>query len=47
MNRCLYSGSIDEFINSDDNLIFGKLCEIITEKLLPQQEKLGKKKFPY
>lgn len=27
MNRCLYSGSIDEFINSDDNLIFGKLCE--------------------
>lgn len=27
MSRCLYSSSIDKFINADDNLIFGTLCD--------------------
>lgn len=27
MSRCLYNSSIDKFINADDNLIFGELCD--------------------
>ncbi len=27
MNRCLYENSFDEFIKSNNNLIFGELCE--------------------
>ncbi len=27
MNRCLYNGNFDEFLKTDDDLIFGKLCD--------------------
>ena len=27
MSRCLYNSSIKEFLNKDDNLIFGELCD--------------------